>query len=136
MIGQGLNMNQMGNQNTMGMLGQLFNSFGQSNALGTPQAQIIQQPSGWSQALNAGLGIGGMLLGGPMGASLGGMFGGGRPGSAQLPVGIGGGAMPQSMGNFNFSGMPNFNIGSFNPGGTPQFSLPNFQLPTSLFGGR
>jgi hypothetical protein len=137
MVGQGMGMNQLGNQNTMGMLGQMFGGFGQANQLGTPQAQMIQQPNPWGQALNAGLTIGGALLGGPGGAAIGGALGGmfGRGGqSASLPVGIGGSALPRSMGNFNLGAMPNFNIGSFG-GGSPAFSLPNTQLPTSLFGG-
>ena len=119
MIGQGLNLNQLGNQNTMQMLSQLFGGFGQSNQLGTAQAQTIQQPSAGGQLLSAGLGIGGAILGGPMGASigssLGGLFGGGG-GSASLPVGIGQGALPQSMGNFGFAGMPQ--LSSYGFGGS------------------
>lgn len=80
MIGQGLNLNQLGNQNMMQMLGQLFNGFGQTNSLGTPQAQIIQQPSAAGQLLNAGLGIAGSYLTG--GGGFGGLFGGGVP---QMP---------------------------------------------------
>lgn len=80
MIGQGLNLNQLGNQNMMQMLGQLFNGFGQTNTLGTPQAQIIQQPSAAGQLLNAGLGIAGSYLTG--GGGFGGLFGGGVP---QMP---------------------------------------------------
>lgn len=80
LLSQGMNVNQLGNQNMMAMLQGMFGNFQQSNALGTPQAQVIQQPSGWGQALNAGLGIGGAILGGPLGgmigSSLGGMFGG------------------------------------------------------------
>lgn len=81
MMNSGLNLNQMGNQNIQQMLAQMFGAYGQSNGLGTPQAQTIQQPSGWGQLGQAALGIGGTLLGGPLGgmigSSLGGMFGGG-----------------------------------------------------------
>lgn len=113
-LSQGGQMNQLGNQNMMQMIQNMFGANQQANALGTPQAQIIQQPSGWGQALNAGLGIAGMALGGPIGgmigSQIGGMFGGGGGGSAQLPVGIGGGPAPQSIGNFQFQGMPNFQL--------------------------
>lgn len=130
LLQQGGMQNQLGNANMMQMLQGMFNNFQQSNALGTPQAQMVTQPSGWGQALNAGLGLAGAALGGPLGgmigSKIGGMFGGGGGGSAMLPNGIGGGGL---------SGMPNFNIGNFNPGGTPTFNLPNFQLPQSL-GGR
>jgi hypothetical protein len=106
MIGQGLNMNQMGNANMMQMLQNLFGSFGQANQLGTAQRQTTVTPNPWGQAAQAGLGIAGTLLGGPLGgmagSALGGLFGGGNSvgPSAQLPVGIGQGRLPQSMGNF------------------------------------
>ena len=77
MISQGLGMNQAGNQNMMNALSMLFGGFQQSNALGTPQAQMATQPSPWVQLANAGLG----LLGGSMGpailSGLGGLFGSG-----------------------------------------------------------
>ena len=83
MLGQGLNMNQLGNQNTMQMLAQLFGAFGQSNALGTPQSQMVTQPSPWSQLANMGLGLGSAWLGGGGGNPLAGLFGGG--GNNMLP---------------------------------------------------
>jgi hypothetical protein len=43
----------MQNQNIAQMLGQLFGSYQQSNALGTPQAQTVQTPSWLSQTLGA-----------------------------------------------------------------------------------
>lgn len=109
MINSGLNLNQLGNTNQQNMLAQLFGGFGQSNQLGTSQRQTVMQPSAFGQIANAGLGLagayltGGGSLGGMMGG-LGGLFGGGGGGSAALPVGIGGGALPQSMGNFRLGG--------------------------------
>jgi hypothetical protein len=79
MIGQGLNLNELGNRNVMQMLGQLFGGFGQSNQLGTPQAQIIQQPSALGQIANAGMGLAGAWLGGGGGNPLAGLFGGSPP---------------------------------------------------------
>lgn len=49
MIGQGLNMNQMGNQNTLAMLSQLFGGFGQASGLNTPQAGVVASPNPWGQ---------------------------------------------------------------------------------------
>lgn len=80
MIGQGLNLNQMGNQNTNSILAQLFGAFGQSNALGTPQAQIIQQPSMWGQLANMGMNLAGNWLAGGGGNPFGGGGGGFNPG--------------------------------------------------------
>lgn len=103
MIAQGLNLNELGNQNQINMLAQLFGGFGQSNQLGTAQRQTVMQPSALGQVANAGLGLAGAYLGG--GGSFGGLFGGGGGGgSAALPVGIGQGALPQSMGNFQLGG--------------------------------
>lgn len=102
MVGQGLNLNQLGNQNTMAALAQLFGGFQQSNALGTPQAQMIQQPSAFGQLANAGLQLGSAYLGG------GGSFGGIGRGLASL---FGGGA-PRSTGTFgNRIPLPSMNWG-------------------------
>lgn len=97
MIGQGLNLNQLGNQNTMAALAQLFGGFQQSNALGTPQAQMIQQPSAFGQLANAGLQLGSAYLGG------GGSFGGIGRGLASL-FGGGGGPQPVNIGGFGSQG--------------------------------
>jgi hypothetical protein len=72
----------MQNQNIMGILNQLFGSFQQSNALGTPQAQMIQKPSAFGQAMGALGGIAGAIPGIGTGIQagmgmLGGLFGGG-----------------------------------------------------------
>jgi hypothetical protein len=125
MINQGMGMNQLGNQNTMGMLNQLFGGFGQANALGTPQAQMIQQPSQWGQLLNAGLTLGGGFLGGPRGMQAGNMFGQGMTGGytpgmnvGQMPTSLFGGAnfgIPQQMGSFG-GGMPMFGNANFGIG--------------------
>lgn len=97
MIGQGLNLNQLGNANTMAALAQLFGGFQQSNALGTPQAQIMQQPSAFGQLANAGLQLGSAYLGG------GGSFGGIGRGLASL-FGGGGGPQPVNIGGFGSQG--------------------------------
>lgn len=74
MIGQGLNMNQLGNANTMAMLAQLFGGFGQSNALGTVQRQNVVTPSPWGQAAGMLGSLGSAWLQGGGGNP----FGGGR----------------------------------------------------------
>jgi hypothetical protein len=114
MTGQGLNLNQIGNANTLAALGQLFGSFQQANALGTPQAQVIQQPSAFGQLANAGLQLGSAYLGGGgtfgrIGRGLAGLFGRGGGQSAQLPIPIGGQALPGSFGNFGL-GNPNLPV--------------------------
>lgn len=115
LLGLGGQMNQMGNNNLMNALQMLFGSFQQSNALGTPQAQTVMQPSALGQALNFGVG----LLGGPMGpvlmGGLQGLLGGGMP---QLPSGGPSVGMTPSF--------PNNPIGSYNP---QLPSLPNNQVP-------
>jgi hypothetical protein len=82
MIGQGLNLNQLGNANTMQMLAQLFGGFGQSNQLGTAQRQNVVTPSAWGQAANMLTQLGGNWLqsggGNPFGGG-GNSFGGGMP---------------------------------------------------------
>ena len=111
MIGQGMNMNQLGNQNQMNLLAQLFGAYGQSNGLGTPQAQMVQQQSPRGQAAQAALGIGGTLLGGPMGGTLAGalgrLFGGGSGGMT-------GGALRPQIYNTP-SAAPSNPIGSYMP---------------------
>jgi hypothetical protein len=117
MIGQGLNMNQMGNQNTNSMLAQLFGAFGQSNALGTPQAQIIQQPSMWGQLANMGMNLAGNWLAG----------GGGNPfGGRGMPQ------MPAGAGNFPTANVPIPQINLQNPIFRNSFQSPG--LP-QLYGG-
>jgi len=54
MIGQGLNLNQMGNANTLAALSQLFGGLQQSNALGTAQRETTVTPNPWMQALQMG----------------------------------------------------------------------------------
>jgi hypothetical protein len=85
MIGQGLNMNQLGNSNMMGALAQLFGAFGQANQLGNPQAQTIQQPSPWAQGAN----MLGSLAGSWLAGGGGNPFGGG--GGGMVPRGGSGG---------------------------------------------
>jgi len=91
MIGNGLNLNQLGNGNMMAMLQNMMQGFGQNNSLNTAQAQTIQQSNPWGQIANTALGIGGTLLGGPLGgmigSKLGGMFGLGGGGMSGLPTG-------------------------------------------------
>jgi hypothetical protein len=55
MIGQGLNLNQLGNQNIQSMLAQLFGGFGQSNALGTAQRETTVTPNPWMQGAQLGV---------------------------------------------------------------------------------
>lgn len=103
-----LGMQQNAQQN---VLGQLFNSINQASAIGTPQAQVVQQPSGFSQALGALTGIAGMVspflgAGGIMG-----LFGNGGTNSS-LPVipglqnapGVGGINLPNIQLPYNFGG--------------------------------
>ncbi len=72
----------MANNNQMNALQMLMGGYQQSNQLGTPQAQTIQQPSPFGQLAGGLLGIGGQLLGGPLGGLLG--RGGGQV--PQLPA--------------------------------------------------
>ena len=78
MIGQGLNMNQLGNQNTMQMLSQLFGGFGQANQLGTAQRQNVVTPSPWGQAISMLGSLGSAWLQGGGGNPFGGGGGGGN----------------------------------------------------------
>ncbi|MCE2973026.1 MAG: hypothetical protein LW852_06225 [Sediminibacterium sp.] len=78
LINSGMNMNALGNSNMMGMLGQLFGGFQQSNALGTPQAQVISQPSPWAQGANMLGQLGSAWLMGGGGNPFGGRGGGGN----------------------------------------------------------
>jgi hypothetical protein len=106
MINSGMNLNQLGNQNTMAMLAQMFGAYGQSNALGTPQAQVVTQPSGFGQAANMGMQLFGSYLQG--GGRIPGFGSGG--GIPSLP----GGGPPIGMtpgGNQN----PYGGIGSYQP---------------------
>lgn len=49
--GIGLDLAGMGQQGQLGILSQLFGAMNGANQLGTPQAQTVQTPSGFSQAL-------------------------------------------------------------------------------------
>jgi hypothetical protein len=53
MLGQGMNMNQLGMQGSQFGLGQLFNSLNQANQLGTAQRQTTVTPNPWMQAFQA-----------------------------------------------------------------------------------
>lgn len=100
MLGQGLNMNQLAQQGQQNAMNQMFGAFGQTNQLGTPQAQMVTQPSTWGQIGNAALGLGAAYLTG--GGSLAGMLGGmgGMFGRGLTPL-------PKSPG----IPMPTFNFG-------------------------
>jgi hypothetical protein len=82
MINSGMNLNQLGNQNTMAMLAQLFGGFGQSNALGTAPRQNVTSPSALGQGLNMGMNLFGSYLQG--GGTIPG-FGGGGGNIPSLP---------------------------------------------------
>lgn len=136
MLGQGMNMNQLAAQQQQNALNQMFGAFGQTNQLGTPQAQMIQQPSMWGQLGNAALGLGSAYLTG--GGSLGGMLGGlgglfGRGGQPGLPTPSASMFMPRmtpgQMGGFSPSiPMPTLGAQNATPFGNP-FSMPTFMLP-------
>lgn len=91
--GMGLDLQQLAQSGQMGMIGQLINAYQQAAGIGTPQAQIVQQPSGLSQALNFGLNaagtIGGLMTGNPamaLGGASGLMGGGGGGGYFSGPA--------------------------------------------------
>ena len=120
MLGQGLNMNQLAQQGQQNAMNQMFGAFGQTNQLGTPQAQMVTQPSTWGQIGNAALGLGAAYLTG--GGSLAGMLGGmggmfGRGQTPQIPY------TPQT--NIANRLVPNLQM--------PQF--PGIPMPTFNFGG-
>lgn len=121
MLGQGMNMNQLAQQGQQNAMNQMFGAFGQTNQLGTPQAQMVTQPSMLGQLGNAALGLGaayltgGGSLAGGLGA-LGGLFGRGQ--TPQMPY------MPQ-MGIANRL-VPNL------PMPASPFNIP---MPTFNFGG-
>lgn len=76
-LGQlGLGLQQLAQNGQLGILGQLFGAYGQSNQLGTAQRQIVTSPSDLSQGLGAITGIagivGGLATGNPL-AALGGL---------------------------------------------------------------
>lgn len=98
MVGQGLNLNQMGNANTMAALAQIFGAMQQSNALGTPQAQVVQTPSMFSQIANPLLQLGSAYFMG--GGRL--PFGGGGGGTSMTPSG--GFGSPGGMGRGTYTG--------------------------------
>lgn len=79
-LGMGQQQNQFNSSQQADIMRMLFGAFGQSNALGTPQAQSVTTPSPWGQALNAITSIGSSWLQGGGGNP----FGGGG-GNSQLP---------------------------------------------------
>lgn len=111
----GLGADQLGADQQQNILRLIFGGLGQSNALGTPQAQMIQQSSPWGALAGPLLGGLGMALGGPAGAALGsgigGMFsrGGAPPGGGAT----GGINLMNMLGNYNFS-PAGFGIGGTN----------------------
>jgi hypothetical protein len=131
-LGMGMQgLNQQGQQNTMN---QLFNSFNQSNQIGSPQSQIVQQPSALGQIVNAGATVAGGMLGGPWGAAIANRMG-------QQPQQGGGQFQPQMMQPNFQSQIPQVNqqlgMPSFNPSqnfmGNPQ--LGGWRLPSNFGGG-
>ena len=116
MLGQGMNMNQLGAQQQQNALNQMFGAYGQANQLGTPQAQMVTQPSMLGQLGNAALGLGSAYLGG------GGTFGGIARGLGSL---FGGGGSPQ---------MPQFTMPQNIPSPTMPASPFNIPMPTFNFG--
>jgi hypothetical protein len=126
-LGLGNQQNALGNSNQQNLLQQLFGAFGQSNGLGTPQAQTSVQPSAGSQWAQGLLGLGGAALGGPLGGmignKLGGMFGGGgMPAPTNLP-GLG----SPTPNNFNWQSLIGMTPSSSGSGG-------GWQMPTLYTG--
>lgn len=138
MLGQGMNMNQLAAQQQQNAMNQMFGAFQQTNQLGTPQAQMVTQPSTWGQIGNAALGLGAAYLtgGGSLGGMLGGLGGlfgrggGGMPGLPTPPQGMFTPRItPGQMGGFNPSTqMPTMGAPNGTPFGNP-FSMPTFMLP-------
>lgn len=100
--GMGLDMQQLAQSGQMGIVNNLFNAFMQTQGIGTPQAQTVQQPSALGQALGFASGIGqlgaGIAMGNP-GMIFGGLgsLGGGNSG-AGIDFGTrSGGAQPVFM---------------------------------------
>jgi hypothetical protein len=119
-------------------MNQMFGAFQQTNQLGTPQAQMVTQPSTWGQIGNAALGLGAAYLtgGGSLGGMLGGLGGlfgrggGGMPGLPTPPQGMFTPRItPGQMGGFNPSiQMPTMGAPNGTPFGNP-FGMPTFMLP-------
>jgi hypothetical protein len=68
--GMGLQGSQMQNQNWQNFMNQLFNSFNQSNQIGSPQAQTVQNPGAFDQLMK-GAGAIAPFFGGPAGMAIG-----------------------------------------------------------------
>jgi hypothetical protein len=94
MAGIGAQLQGLAQQGQLGAMGNIFGALGQSNQLGTPQAQTVMQPSAFSQGLGALTGIagiaGGLMTGNPMAAlgglsQFGGNFGQGNPLGGSTP---------------------------------------------------
>jgi len=134
MLGQGMNMNQLAAQQQQNALNQLINSFQQANQLGTPQAQMVTQPSMLGQLGNAAMGLGSAYLGG------GGTFGGIARGLAGL---FNRGPNLPAPSPEMFLPRNTMNIGGFTPSiRAPQMSplaqftaMPTFPMPTFNMGG-
>lgn len=88
-----------GQQGQLGAIGNLFNAYGQSNALGTPQSQTVEVQNPWMQGLQA---LGGIAQGAA------GIYGAYKGNQGYGNMGGGGGApswsMPQMPGSFGGSG--------------------------------
>ena len=116
----GMQIQQLLQQGNMGAIQQLFQSMQQSNQIGSPQAQTVQTPNAWQQA------IGGIndVLGVAKGVtSLIPGMGGGPPPMGMNSVAPPSGQMQFSMPQFNPQTMPSVNLGAsmlqgggYNPG--------------------
>lgn len=114
-LGAGMGLQGMGNQNQGNILNNLFNSFNQSNQIGNPQAQTVQTPSAFGQVLGAASTIAPFFMG-PAGMGMGamGMMGGGSPM-----------AMPQFQNQLS-----NFSHPSLSPFGPPSgYYFSPFMIP-------
>jgi hypothetical protein len=112
------------------VLNQLFGAFQQANGIGSPQAQLIQQPSLGSQIFNGAMQLGGLGVS----AFTGGMFGGGRPGG----MGGNGGFLGNGpLGGIGGNGYPGgfagpYGGGSYGGGMPGGFTMP--QVPQDIGG--
>lgn len=107
----GINVQQLAQSGQLGALGQLFGSYNGINQLGTPQAQMYQQPSGLSQALGMAGQIAGIAGGfmNPMGSlmSMGGQsFNPGSIGNIGQMGGYNPGNFAGAGGGLGIGGMP------------------------------
>jgi hypothetical protein len=135
--GIGTNLAQLAQSGQLGMLSQLMGAFGQSNQLGTAQAENLVRPNGWQQFGQIAAPIAGAALsamtGGVGGALMGGALGGLGGGLSNIAGGMPSGLNWQGSG-LNFGGNPMVSAG---PGaqafaGSP-FAMPNYQPSGNLF---